>query len=284
MKDNKKIILIYEPDRLIKIGFFMGWKEMAVGLFMSRELIWRIFLRDFNAKYRQSLLGIGWALVNPIITVGLFVFLNKAGILNIGNTSVPYPVFAIIGMSLFGIFSTGLSASSSSIVSAGSMVVKINFPKISLVIASFGQAVVEFIVRLFLIAILLAVYGVAPSWTSLFLPVALLPLALLTLGIGLILSLLAGIFRDIIYIVSFFTMLILFMVPVLYPPPLTGMLVHLNEWNPVSHLIVGCRDILISDHLSDPSGFLYASVCSVVIFLVSWKLFYLSEPRIAERV
>jgi lipopolysaccharide transport system permease protein len=284
MRDNKKKKVIYEPDRFIKIGFFMGWKEMVASLFMSRELIWRLFLRDFNAKYRQSLLGVGWALLNPVITVGLFVFLNRAGILNIGATTVPYPVFALIGMSLYGIFSTGLAASSNSIIGAGSMVVKINFPKISLVVASVGHAVVEFAVRLVLIAIVLVVYGVTPSWTAIFLPFALLPLTLLTLGIGLILSLLAGIFRDIIYIVSFFTMLLLFLIPVLYPPPLTGMLVRLNKWNPVSHLIVGCRDLLISDRLSDPSGFTFAVFCSISIFLVSWRLFFLSEPRIAERV
>ena len=194
---------IYEPDKFIKMGFSESWKEMAINLFRSRELIWRLFLRDFNARYRQSLLGVAWALLNPIITVGIFVFLNRSGILNIGNTVVPYPVFALIGMSLYGIFSTGLSASSNSIVGAGSMVVKINFPKISLVIAALGQAIAEFIVRLVLIAILLVIYGVAPSWTSVLLPLVLLPLMLLTLGFGLILSLMAGIFRDVIYIVSF---------------------------------------------------------------------------------
>lgn len=284
MKDNMKGKVIYEPDRFIKMGFVMGWKEMVASLFMSRELIWRLFLRDFNAKYRQSLLGVGWALLNPVITVGLFVFLNRAGILNIGTTTVPYPVFALIGMSLYGIFSTGLTASSNSIIGAGSMVVKINFPKISLVVASMGQAVVEFAVRLVLIVIVLALYGITPSWTVIILPLALIPLTLLTLGIGLILSILAGIFRDIIYIVSFFTMMLLFMVPVLYPPPTAGMLMHLNKWNPISHLIVGCRDLLISDGLSDPLGFIFAVLCSIIIFLVSWRLFFLSEPRIAERV
>ena len=81
---------------------------------------------------------------NPIITVGIFVFLNRAGILNIGETSVPYPIFALMGISIYGIFSTGLSVCSNSIIGAGSMVVKINFPKISLVIASMGQSLVDF--------------------------------------------------------------------------------------------------------------------------------------------
>jgi len=276
--------IIYEPDKFIRMGFWDSWREMAISLSQSRELIWRLFLRDFNARYRQSLLGAAWALLNPVITVGIFVFLNRSGILNIGSTVVPYPVFAFIGMSLYGIFSTGLSSCSNSIVGAGSMVVKINFPKISLVIAAMGQAVAEFIVRLVLITIAMVLYGATPSWTSAFLPLALLPLILLTLGLGLILSLLAGIIRDVLYIVSYLTILLLFLVPALYPAPHTGGLAVLNKWNPLSHLIVGCRDILISDGLSNPPGFLSAAMFSILIFLLSWRIFYISESRIAERV
>ncbi|MCL5236816.1 MAG: ABC transporter permease [Nitrospirae bacterium] len=282
MKAEK--ITVYEPDKFIKIGFFASWKAMAVSLFMSRELIWRLFLRDFKAKYRQSFLGILWAILNPVITVGIFIFLNRSGILNIGETYIPYPLFALIGISIYSIFSTGLSATSNSIIGAGPMVVKINFPKISLVIAAMGQAIVEFLVRLILIFFLFTIYGVTPCWSSILLPVALLPFILLTLGIGLFLSLLAGVLRDIIHLVSFFTTLLLFLLPVLYPAPQAGILVTLNRWNPLSHLIAGCRDILISGNLFDAAGFLWATIFSIIVFLVSWRIFFLSEPRIAERV
>lgn len=275
---------VYEPDRFARAGFFSSWKEMAISLFQSRELIWRLFLREFSAKYRQSLLGISWALLNPIVTVGIFVFLSRAGILNIGETSVPYPVFALIGVSIYGIFSTGLSVCSNSIIGAGPMVVKINFPKISLVIASMGQAVIDFLVRLALIIIIFIVYSITPQWTLFIFPFTVLPLVLLTLGLGLILSLLAGVFRDVIHLVSFFTTLFLFMMPVLYPAPQAGIFAALNAWNPLSHLIVGCRDILISGSFSDFYSFLWASAFSILLFLVSWRIFYISETRIAERV
>lgn len=282
MKTEKTVV--YEPDRFIKIGFLKSWKEMAISLLNSRELIWRMFYRDFSARYRQSALGIIWAIINPIVTVSIFVFLNRSGILNIGETPVPYPVFALIGLSIYGIFSTGLSACSNSIVGAGPMVVKINFPKISLVIAAMGQAVVEFLVRLILIILLFIAYGFDLKLTSLFLPFALLPLILLTLGIGLLLSLLAGVLRDIIYLVTFFVTLFLFLVPALYPIPQTGILSDLNKWIPLSHFIIGCRDILISGGLSNPTDFLWASIFSILIFLFSWRIFFLSESRIAEKV
>lgn len=277
-------IIVYEPDKFIRIGFFPVWKEMVLNLVMSKELIWRLFLRDFSAKYRQSMLGIIWAIINPIFTVSVFIFLNRAGILNIGETSAPYPIFALIGISIYGIFSTGLSVSSNSIIGAGSMVVKINFPKISLVVASMGQAIVDFLIRAILVIILLIIYRFIPSWTFILFPFVLLPLIMLTLGLGLILSLLAGVLRDIIHLVSFLTTLLLFMVPALYPAPRSGIFADLNRWNPLSHLITACRDIVISSGLTDPLGFLWASVISILIFLVSWRIFFLSETRIAERV
>jgi lipopolysaccharide transport system permease protein len=275
---------VYMPDKFITMSFFASLREMAISLVQSRELIWRLFVRDFSAKYRQSLLGILWVLLNPIVTVGIFVFLNRAGILNIGETSLPYSVFALIGLSIYGIFSTGLTACSNSIIGAGTMVVKINFPKISLVIASMGQSLVDFLVRLALVIILFIIYGITPQWTFLIFPFTVLPLVLLTLGLGLILSLLAGVFRDVIHLVSFFTTLFLFMMPVLYPAPQAGIFAALNAWNPLAHLIIGCRDFLVSGSFSDPHSFLWASVFSIFLFLISWRIFFISESRIAERV
>jgi len=282
MKTKK--VTIYKPDRVLEMGFFEVWREMFLNLFQSRELIWRLFLRDFSAKYRQSILGVFWAILNPIIVVGVFVFLNRAGILNIAETKVPYPVFALIGISIYGLFSTGLSASVNSIVGAGPMVVKINFPKISLVLSSFGQALVEFTVRLVLIVAVFFIFGVVPRGTTLLFPLAVVPILLLTLGIGFFLSLLAGIFRDIIHVVSLFTTFLLFLTPVLYPLPEIGPLVVLNKWNPLSHLIIGCKDLVLLGHMSNYSGFLWSSVFSVIVFLLSWKIFYLAESKIAERV
>ena len=102
---------------------------MAISLFQSRELIWRFLSGILAPSTGNHSSGFCGRSSIPIITVGIFVFLNRAGILNIGETSVPYPVFALIGLSIYGIFSTGLSVCSNSIIGAGSMVVKINFPK-----------------------------------------------------------------------------------------------------------------------------------------------------------
>lgn len=276
--------VVYTPNRIASLGFWGGWKEMLTSLFRSRELIWRLFLRDFSAKYRQSVLGVAWAVLNPILIVSVFIFLNRSGILSISDTKVPYPIFSLIGISLYNVFSTGLAAASGSIVGAGTMVVKINFPKISLVISSIGQALLELAIRLILVLIVFAVYRIAPPWGALLFPLSLIPLLLMTLGFGILLSLLTGVFRDTVHVVSLVTTFLLFVTPVLYPPPTTGLFVNLNTWNPVSHLVVGCRDILITGRLSNGTGFMWASVFSVILFLFCWRVFYIAETRIAERI
>ncbi len=282
MKNEK--VTVYCPDRFLKMGFFSVWQDMFRSLFRSRELIWRLFLRDFSAKYRQSLFGPFWAILNPLITVGIFVYLNKSGVFNIGSTNIPYPAFALIGLTVWTLFSTGLTACSNSIISAGVMVTKINFPKSSLVISSMGDAVVDFAVRLILTAIVFLIYNVTPAWTIVLLPLVALPVFLLTLGIGFFLSLLTAISRDIVNIVILLTTFLLFLIPVLYPAPESGLIAMVNSWNPLSHLIIACRDIALIGKISNPAGFWISSIFSLIVFLFFWRVFHIVETKIAERV
>ncbi len=282
MKSEK--VTIYCPDRFLKMGFFSIWSDMFQGFFRSRGLIWRLFLRDFSAKYRQSLFGVLWAVLNPIITVGIFVFLNKSGVFNIGETNVPYPAFALVGLTVWSLFATGLTACSNSIVNAGAMVTKINFPKSSLVMSSVGQAVIEFLVRCFLTVIVFIAYKVTPSWTAVFFPLVAAPMFLLTLGLGFFLSLLTGIFRDTVNIVTLVTTFLLFLMPVLYPAPESGMFAAVNNWNPLSYIIEACRDIVFLGKLTHSAGFWYSTLFSLLVFGFSWRFFHIVEPKIAERI
>ncbi|MDI6716133.1 MAG: ABC transporter permease [Actinomycetota bacterium] len=277
-------VVVYEPDRAIKIGFLAQWQEMVVELVKSRELIWRLFLRDLQAKYKQSLLGVAWAIINPLVTIGVFVYLNSAGVLRIGSTGVPYVVFAIVGLTIWNLFATGISAATNSIVGAGPLVTKINFPKVSLVFSSIGQSLVEFGIRLILTAIILFIYKVMPAWSVIFLPLSILPILFLTIGLGFILSLLAGVFRDVVNAISLITTFLMFLTPILYPSPKSGVAAKLLVWNPIAQLVVGPRDLVIFGKLSNPLGFLWSALFALIVFFVFWRLFYLAETKIAERI
>ena len=257
---------------------------MMLELGDSYELVWRLFLRNFKAKYRQTVLGFLWALIMPLLAVGTFVFLNKAGVLNIGEVDIPYPAYALLGLTVWHIFAGGLTASSNSIVAGGSMVVKINFPKEALVLSSFGESLFETMVRLALTAFVFAIYRVVPAWTSVLLPLALIPLILFTLGLGLMLSLLNAVFRDVVNIVSLSTTFLLFVTPVLYPEPKAAFFKAFTAFNPLSALISAPRDLVIKGYLTQPDSFFFYSGLSLIVLLVSWRLFHLAEIRIAERV
>jgi lipopolysaccharide transport system permease protein len=273
--------IVYEPHKHLKLGFKI-WGEMFTELFEYRELIWRLFLRDLSAKYKQSVLGSVWALVMPFVAILTFTYLNYAGILNIGKTAMPYPLYALIGLSVWQIFSTGVASGSNSLIGAGDLITKINFPREVLVIASLAQTIYEFLIKLALIVVMFFLYHFIPSWTVVFLPLVLLPLLLLTVGLSLILSLLNGVVRDIGNIVTLLLMFLMFLTPVLYPLPEKHL--FLLQFNFISPLITACRDLIAFGYLTEPKAYLMSCAISLLIFLMSWRVFHLAETKIPERL
>lgn len=281
--NSKNKIIRYKPGQNGGWGYRV-WHEMVAELVGSHELVWRLFLRDFKAKYKQTVLGFLWALIMPLLTVGTFVFLNRAGILNIGKVDIPYPAYALLGLTVWQIFSGGLRACSNSIVAGGSMIVKINFPKEVLVLSSLGEALIDTMVRIFLTALVFAIYKVVPAWTVVLFPFALIPLLLFTLGFGLLLSLLNAVFRDVANIISLSTTFLLFVTPVLYPEPKAALFKVFTIFNPLAALVSGPRDLVVKGYLTQPFSYMFYSGLSLAIFLISWRLFHLAEVRIAERI
>ncbi|MCW3054917.1 MAG: putative type transporter superfamily [Chthonomonadales bacterium] len=263
---------------------FATWIEMVRELYLSRELTWRLFLRDFAARYRQSFLGYIWAIVPSLVMVATFSWLNRTRVLPIGATILPYPVFVLLGMTVWQLFAGGLTSTTQSLVSAGSIITKINFPRETLVLAAFGQSLFEFLLRLALLAGAFALYRVVPAWTILFLPLILIPLCLLTLGLGFICALINGVFRDAGQMVTFVLTFWMFLTPVVYPAPPGDALTLMHRINPVSPFLIAAQDLATRGALSQPGNFAIGCVISLLVFLVGWRLFHVSEPRIAERI
>ena len=268
-----------------KRGYFfiacLMWRELV----SARELIWRLFVRDFMAKYRQSVFGVSWAIVMPLVTVGMFVSMNRSGILNIQDVGIPYALYAIIGLTIWNVFTVGLTASTSSLIGAGAMVVKINFPKVALVIAATGQSVVELLIRLILIALTFLYFGVVPNWNGLVVGlICLIPIYLLMTGLGFVLSLAAGVLRDIVNVLNIALMLVMLLTPILYPIRGSSLLARANVWNPFNYLVNVPRDFIVNGHTEFMREFLVITVLSFVVFYVGWKLFYLAQTKIAERI
>lgn len=279
--------IIYTPKGPIELGQkarFMLTRRMFRELLSSRELIWRLFVRDFSARYRQSILGICWAVIMPLLTSGIFVIMNNSGILQIKGIHCPYPLYAVIGISFWSLFSVGLNACAQSIVNAGSMVAKINFPKSSLIIAASAQGIVDLFIRGGLIAAMFAWYGIFPPVKAVIICVLLLiPLYLLTVGFGFILSLIACVVRDTLVVLNMILMAFLLMTPVLFPVNSATLLADVNRWNPLNYFVNVPRNVLIGGDASIQE-FWWSSLAALLIFYVGWRLFYLAQTKIAERI
>jgi lipopolysaccharide transport system permease protein len=272
---------IYTPHCQLGLGWAV-WREMLQELIESRELTWRFYLRDFSARYRQSLLGYIWAIVPVLVTVVTFSWLNRTKVLPIAGTGLPYPLFVLLGMTVWQLLANGLTGTTQSLVNAGSLITKINFPRETLVIAAFGQSVFEFLIRIALVALGFALYRVTPCWTVVLIPLAMIPLCFFTLGLGFLLALINGVMRDAGQIVTFLLTFWMFLTPVVYPAKNPGSL--LNVLNPVSPFVIAAQDLTSQGHLTQPGHFAIGCLVSFIIFALGWRLFHLTETRIAERV
>jgi lipopolysaccharide transport system permease protein len=276
--------MTYEPDNSTRRGYLALFAEIAHDITSNRWLTYQLFRRDFLAAYKQTLIGTIWSVIIPAISVGMFALLNHAGILIVGKTDAPYPIYAMLGVVFWQVFSSGILASSNALVNAGSLIVKINCSKKSLVFASIGQSILSFVVQLILVTTLFAAYKIMPHPWAIISPLLILPIVALVLALGFILSLLNGIFRDVGNALSVLLGFLMLLTPVFYVKPLIGVLAHISRINPLYYLIAVPRDIVLTGTTIEWTGYI-ASVCiSGIALIVSLLIFHITETRVAERI
>ncbi len=274
----------YEPDNSLKRGYFATFNDIFQELWENRWLTWQLFKRDFFSMYKQSFIGVLWAIIIPLVSVSTFIVLNRSGIFSIGNLDVPYPTYALLGMAFWQLFSTGLIQGSNALTSAGAMITKINFSKKALVIAALGKTLVTFLIQIAMVAILYGLYGTLPNKIVVLIPLVILPMVLLTIGLSFFFSLINAVVRDVSNMISTLMTFLMFLTPVLYAKPTSGILAVATKYNPLYYLVSAPRDLALYGKLSEPKGFLIASFVSVIVFLFCIFIFHLTETRVTERV
>lgn len=264
------------PRRLVRLM----WHDLRA----SRELAWCLMVRDISAHYRQSALGMLWAVLPPVATAILFIVLNREAVINIRTTDIPYPVFVMFGVMLWQLFIESLNAPLKVLTGSKSMLAKINFPREALILSSIGQVLFDLGIKLLILAVVFAVFGLSPTWGLLLAPFAILMLMLLGIMIGLLLAPFGVLYTDVASALSTITGLWFFVTPVVYPSPERwpySLLVHLN---PVSPLLVGARDLATRGTLSDVVPFAIVSGLTVLGLSVMWVLYRVSLPILIERM
>jgi len=280
----KEEVRIYEPDNSIRKGRLSVLAEIVGEIVSNRWLTYQLFKRDFLALYKQSMIGVFWALIIPLVSLGAFLLLRGSGVFHTGDIRVPYPIYAVAGISLWQLFSSGLVTSAGSLVEAGQMVKIISFSKKSLVIAAIGRSVVSFCVQLVLLGALFVAFARIPHWTILLMPLFVLPLILLTIGLGFILSLVNAVMRDVGTGLAVILSFLMFLTPVLYAEPQSGALAVITKWNPLYYLVSSPREMILEGRMLHPEGYAWAVAFSVLTFVAGAIIFHLTETKITERV
>jgi lipopolysaccharide transport system permease protein len=274
----------YAPDNSLRRGYLGVFSEMAEEVRSAKWLTWQLFVRDFKGVYKQSVIGVVWMLIVPLTTVATFVLLNNAGLFVVGDMTVPYAVFALLGVAAWQLFASGIQATTNSLTSAGSMISKIKFPREALVVSAMGQALVAFLVQVVLVVILMVYYGVVPMWTVVFFPLAMIPIILFTLGLGFISAVINGVARDIGRSIGIVTTFLMFITPILYVTPTTGVLGLITKYNPLFYLTTFPRDMVLTGEVLHPLGYTVSVLLSVAMFFICWLVFHMTETRVAERI
>lgn len=280
----KNSVKTYQPDNSLKKGYVSIFGEIMDEIASNRWLTYQLFKKDFFATYKQSLGGVFWVFVLPVFSVATFAILNRSGVLRTGDTQSPYVLYAVLGITFWQLFSAGLIASTQSLVEAGSMIKIINFSKKSLVIAASGRSLVAFAIQFVFVGFLFLAYHKNPQPETLLAPLAVMPLWFLTLGLGFILALLNGVMRDIGNALSMVMTFLMFLTPVLYAKPDSGILQKITHYNPLYYLIGAPRDLILHGALSEPKGFFFSALFAAAVFTFCLVTFHLTETRITERV
>jgi lipopolysaccharide transport system permease protein len=271
--------VLYTPQGVRRSGVG-GWQIMFQELAESRRLIWLLILRDLSVRYRQSILGYVWAVVPQVATVAVFAFLYSSRVLPIGETKIPYIAYSLWGISVWQLFAGCLTNCANSLTASGSLVTKINFPREALVIAALGQPVFDFVMRLVPVIAVFIWWSVSPSWQSLFIPLFLVPVVLLALGLGFVLSITNLVIRDTANALGTVLTIGMFLTPVLYPPPVRWPFYLINVLNPLSPLMAASQDLIAGGFLSQPEMFAAACIFSTALFLAGWRVFRITILRV----
>lgn len=255
----------------------IDWKEAI----LHHELLGFLVWRDIKIRYRQTLLGGLWAVLQPLMAMIIFTFVfnRMAGVKSDGP---PYPLFAFAGLAPWVFFANAVSASSNSLVANQQLVSKIYFPRVFIPLGAVLALLVDLGFSLVLLFCMMIKYHWSLTYQSLLLPVFILAALLSASGIGLVFSALNVRFRDVKYAIPFVIQMGLFVTPVIYPLRyIPGRLRPFVALNPMAGVVVGFRSALLGSAL-DWNLIRISLVVSVVLFLLGLLIFRRMERRFAD--
>jgi len=266
-----------EKITIIKPKKTFSWDDLKE-IWRYKELLYFFTWKDFKVRYKQTAVGIAWAIFQPFITMVVFsIFFGKFA--KMPSDGIPYPIFVYTGLLFWQFFSSALIQTSNSLVSNANIVTKVYFPRLILPISGVMTKFVDFFIAAMILAGMMVYYGYTPSLLGLFLmPLLLLITFMTAIGGGLFLASINVKYRDVRYVLPFFIQTLLFVTPVIYPASIAGKYSWLLAINPMTGVIKAARASLFGNA---PINWelLAISFIAVLILLVIGIIFFKKTER-----
>ena len=268
---EKEEVIILKPTR--------GWAALNLGeLWLYRELIYFMTWRDLKVRYKQTVLGAAWAILQPFLSMVVFsVFFGRW--LGVPSGDVPYPVFSYTALLPWGLFSKAIADAGRSLVTNRAMITKVYFPRLTIPLASVLAGIVDFLIAFVVLLGMMWYYNLELTSKMLTLPFFLLLALIASLGVGLWLSAMNVFYRDIGYIIPFLTQIWFYLSPIVYATStVPEKLQPIYALNPMVGVIDGFRWALLGQEPA-PGPLLIISSAVAVILLVSGVIYFRRVER-----
>ncbi|MGE0128194.1 MAG: ABC transporter permease [Blastocatellales bacterium] len=251
-----------------------GWVSLKLAeLWEYRELLYFLTWRDVKVRYKQTALGVAWAIIQPLFTMLVFsVFFGKLA--KVPSDGIPYPIFCYTALVPWTLFANGLTQSSNSLVGSSNLITKVYFPRLIIPMSTALSAAVDFLFAFGVLIVMMIYYGVVPSRNILALPLFVSLAVIASLGVGMWLSALNVQFRDVRYVVPFITQFWMLATPIAYPSSLLS-----EPWrtiyglNPMAGVVEGFRWSLLGLNTS-PRPILIVSFLASLAILISGAFYF----------
>lgn len=259
---------------VIQIRPTKGWASLQLrALWEYRELLYFLAWRDIKVRYKQTVLGAGWAIIQPVTTMLIFTIIFGR-LAKIPSDNIPYPIFCFCALLPWNYFASAFSRSSGSLVNNAHLISKVYFPRLVIPISSLLSGLLDFAIAFLFLIGMMFYYHIVPTITILWLPVFMLMAIATALGVGLWLGALDVLYRDIGYLVPFLSQIWMYATPVVYPSSLIP-----EKWrliyglNPMAGVVEGFRWALIGRG-TKPGPMLFVSAFVTIILLVSGAFYF----------
>ena len=277
MKENSKDYIVIEAGKSEKNYFRDLWRY--------KELFYFLSWRDILVRYKQTVIGVAWSIIRPILTMVVFTIIFGK-IAKLPSADAPYPILVFTALLPWQFFSNALQESSNSLISNANMISKIYFPRIIMPVSSMIVALVDFTISFILLAIIMVFYRFVPSWKIVFMPLFLLLAIIVSTGAGLLISALNVKYRDFRYIVPFIIQFGLYISPVGFSSDtIPGKWRIIYSLNPMVGVIDGFRWSIIGKGVQFYMlGFVISIILTLILFIVAIIYFRKTEKTFADRI